>query len=442
VARVRQVRSVLAQYNAYKAIGLENTIQVCHQEEANLAHLEVFGCRAYPLIYGIKYLKKLDPRAHVGYLVGYDSSNIFRVWVPSQKRIIRTRDVEFDSKTFYTPGKIDLGFVDAIEEFVKVEPPLPTLLDGIAESLNDDFSLARSNLVADSSATTLPGSPIPQQPPQSKIPMQLPSPPDTTYGSEPSPTPAPQTELHIEPHTESHEATQSQPPSSPPATRIAPSYYYKTSAESMNVSADLDSANIIAGKRKRVHKLYVSRIDQLLGWLLSYNLALSDTTSVTRTHQNQLPLYPENWNEVLRHPYCDQFIEAAEKEYNDLCRAHTFWFIDNLSLADQSIKPLPLKWVFKYKFDSDGFLIGYKARICVRGDLQTTMEETTATTLAARVFRFLIAIIAAFGLEMRQYDIINAFINATLNEVVYMHHPDGFERTGLIQLNRALYGLR
>src|ERR1700709_2863128 len=70
------------------------------------------------------------------------------------------------------------------------------------------------------------------------------------------------------------------------------------------------------------------------------------------------------------------------------------------------------------------------------------MEDTTTTTLAARVFRFLITIIAAFGLEMRQYDIINAFVNATLNEVVYVHHPDGFERTGMIQLNRALYGLR
>jgi hypothetical protein len=30
---------------------------------------------------------------------------------------------------------------------------------------------------------------------------------------------------------------------------------------------------------------------------------------------------------------------------------------------------LPLKWVFLYKTDSNGFLSKFKARICVRGDL-------------------------------------------------------------------------
>jgi len=31
---------------------------------------------------------------------------------------------------------------------------------------------------------------------------------------------------------------------------------------------------------------------------------------------------------------------------------------------------LPLLWVFTYKFDTDGYLTKFKARICVRGDLQ------------------------------------------------------------------------
>jgi hypothetical protein len=32
-------------------------------------------------------------------------------------------------------------------------------------------------------------------------------------------------------------------------------------------------------------------------------------------------------------------------------------------------KPLPLMWVFTYKFDVDGYLLKYKARLVVRGDL-------------------------------------------------------------------------
>ena len=47
-----------------------------------LAHLKVFGCKAYPLLKGADAppkSNKLKPRAFVGYLVGYDSTNIFRI---------------------------------------------------------------------------------------------------------------------------------------------------------------------------------------------------------------------------------------------------------------------------------------------------------------------------------------------------------------------------
>ena len=57
-------------------------------------------------------------------------------------------------------------------------------------------------------------------------------------------------------------------------------------------------------------------------------------------------------------------------------------------------------WVFTYKFDTNGYLIKYKARICVRGDLQKFgLQDTYAATLAARTFRTLMAITAYFDLE-------------------------------------------
>jgi hypothetical protein len=57
-------------------------------------------------------------------------------------------------------------------------------------------------------------------------------------------------------------------------------------------------------------------------------------------------------------------------------------------------------WVFSYKLDEDGFVIKYKARLVVQGDLQVSQfKDTYAATLAARVFRALIAIVAFFNLE-------------------------------------------
>ena len=71
-------------------------------------------------------------------------------------------------------------------------------------------------------------------------------------------------------------------------------------------------------------------------------------------------------------------------------------------------------WVFTYKFDQDGYLTKYKARLVARRDLQYTLEDTYAATLAAQTFRAVIAIVAAFDLDTRQYNAINAFANASL----------------------------
>jgi hypothetical protein len=63
-------------------------------------------------------------------------------------------------------------------------------------------------------------------------------------------------------------------------------------------------------------------------------------------------------------------------------------------------KILLLMWVFTYKFDEDRYLYKFKARLVVRGDLQQDYGDTYAATLAAKIFRCLIALAAAFNLEL------------------------------------------
>lgn len=101
--------------------------------QPSLAHLEVFGCRAYPLDHTIPKLQKLDSRAHIGYLVGYDSSKIFRIWIPFKGKVVRTRDVTFDPTRFYHPDDADIGLVQDVAQLIGILPPLPTLSDGTLE---------------------------------------------------------------------------------------------------------------------------------------------------------------------------------------------------------------------------------------------------------------------------------------------------------------------
>ena len=101
-------------------------------------------------------------------------------------------------------------------------------------------------------------------------------------------------------------------------------------------------------------------------------------------------------------------------------------------------------WVFTYKLDKHGFLVKCKARLVVCGNQQEPRDlPIRATTLASTTFRTLMAITAQFDLETRQLDVVNAFVNCELDEVVYMRLPPGFEKPGKVfLLRKALYGLR
>ena len=61
---------------------------------------------------------------------------------------------------------------------------------------------------------------------------------------------------------------------------------------------------------------------------------------------------------------------------------------------------LLLLWVFIYKYDTDRYLLKFKAYICIHRDLQRPDNQTIYTTmLAAHIFYALMAVTAAFDLE-------------------------------------------
>ena len=49
-------------------------------------------------------LDRLESRVHISYLVGYQSTNIFKVWIPTLSRVIAARDVTFDETKQYEPN--------------------------------------------------------------------------------------------------------------------------------------------------------------------------------------------------------------------------------------------------------------------------------------------------------------------------------------------------
>nr|XP_036585129.1 polyprotein [Colletotrichum truncatum]KAF6794897.1 polyprotein [Colletotrichum truncatum] len=69
------------------------------------AHLRAYGCKVYALTtdaqLGRNKSRKLQPRGWIGYLIGYSTSNSYRVWNPLTARVITTRDVVFRETEFF-----------------------------------------------------------------------------------------------------------------------------------------------------------------------------------------------------------------------------------------------------------------------------------------------------------------------------------------------------
>jgi len=211
------------------------------------------------------------------------------------------------------------------------------------------------------------------------------------------------------------------------------------------MSKGASATNILEGKRIRKPAAFTfERLfwDPLCNPFPAYHSSFmaGASFSVPRIHIRDLPPPPKRDKDLATHPYGRFFKEDQKIEYQTLWDKGTF---KSVPVAGTLSFILPLMWVFTYKGDEDGYLTRCKSRLVVRGDLQkSSSQDTYAATLAARVFRALMAIAAYFDLDIHQFDAVNAFCNAFLDELVYIRYPDGFQVPGYcLQLIRALYGL-
>jgi hypothetical protein len=156
--------------------------------------------------------------------------------------------------------------------------------------------------------------------------------------------------------------------------------------------------------------------------------------------QRSAPPEPEDYRQMLKHAHSTGFKQAMQAEIDTLVAKNTWSEVLLGSASAAGKTPIPTTWEFKYKFDEEGYLAKYKARSCARGDLQHTERDTFAARLAACIFRALMAITAAFDLETRQYDAINAFANSPIDEPTDCEPPDGCtgSRSILLLLLQAL----
>jgi Reverse transcriptase (RNA-dependent DNA polymerase) len=339
---------------------------------------------------------------------------------------MRTRDVTFDESKLYDPSDLDIGYAlrEEIAKFVELveTPDAETEEYEIDDEIEDLDIIVVVNSTASDESSADTGSSTGKATPSDST--------SRAAGHLPTPDRTPEPDNNAPP---------------PPA----PSSAIRSPSTTLPISADFDARNILhqgssrtRKPRRQAYAVQLANTSELTVFHTAFAAGLSTAQLAKRDgqHRDTLPTEPRNWKQMLRHRFSSEFQLAAEREIQELTRRDTYKWVSKEAVEST---PLPLLWVFKYKFDTDGYLTKFKARLCVRGDLQSTEQDTYAATLAARTFRALMAITAVFDLEAHQFDTVNAFINSHLHEEVHCQPPEGFQRPdSLWLLMRALYGLK
>ncbi|CAA7022736.1 unnamed protein product [Microthlaspi erraticum] len=129
----------------------------------------------------------------------------------------------------------------------------------------------------------------------------------------------------------------------------------------------------------------------------------------------------------------------------DALEENQTWTLEELPPGKRAIGS---KWVYKIKYNSDGTIECYKARLVALGNRQIAGEdycETFAPVAKMGTVRLFLKVAAGNNWPVYQMDVHNAFLHGDLQEEVYMKPPPGFFPEGdtrVCRLRKSIYGLK
>jgi len=181
-------------------------------------------------------------------------------------------------------------------------------------------------------------------------------------------------------------------------------------------------------------------------WLDQFTSELKDASKDDENDENidiTLLSIDPTYLEAIKSPNASKWINAMNLEFNAL-KAKGTW---TLVPKQADLKVLKGRWVLKEKLTQNGPI--YKARWVAKGFQQilgVDFNETFANTANPIIYRLLFVIGAYLDWEIEQWDVKNAYPNASLQETIYVQQPTGFEDSThpdyICLLKKALYGLK
>jgi len=272
----------------------------------SVAHLEVIGARAYVLNEKLPRGAKLESRALIGHLVGFDSTNIFRVWLPTIGRVIRTRDVVFlrDKLCDGQGQHAEKSYVREAAEVLDIEET-PDYSNILTEQLS---SPENTEEIGDTIDVQLP--PNYQQ---GRTQQKNTTAPMTPEATPELPEPIELTGESLTDHSMDDTGwgrgyTLAREGEEPDRTS-------NNAARRGEISSQVSEHFIIEGKRSRKPAKFGTYLATFAACLNPTAPAkLLNEAPKIRLHRDQLPAVPKRWKDLDCHPFGAEFRKASRKE--------------------------------------------------------------------------------------------------------------------------------
>ncbi|GKB71602.1 ribonuclease H-like domain-containing protein [Tanacetum coccineum] len=152
--------------------------------------------------------------------------------------------------------------------------------------------------------------------------------------------------------------------------------------------------------------------------LALYGLSISPGSATRSTYKHGLKSYPI----AFRDP---NWYRAMLDEYTALIKNNTWILVPRPPNAN-IVRSM---WLFRHKYNADGTLSRYKARLVANGSTQLAgidVDETFSPVVKPATIRTVLSLAISRHWPVHQLDVKNAFLHGSLSETVYMHQPPGF----------------
>nr|GEX59920.1 retrovirus-related Pol polyprotein from transposon TNT 1-94 [Tanacetum cinerariifolium] len=169
--------------------------------------------------------------------------------------------------------------------------------------------------------------------------------------------------------------------------------------------------------------------------------SLGDVSSIESSYVTQTHYLLELQTAITE----DCWFQAMQDEIHEFDRLQVWELVPR----PDYVIIIPLKWIYKIKFDEYGDVLKNKARLVARGYRQEEcihFKESFAPVARIEAIRIFIANATSKNLIIYQMDVKTAFVNDELKEEVYVSQPEGFvvpdHPMHVYRLKKTLYGLK